>query len=111
MSDGILNLIEKFIQIFCNFDVSKKISKREHPGERYIAYALKFVQAGMIFNKPQDDPTESNYEEQLETIKNLDLSIEDNKIKEALEISKGDIQMSIRYMFQSKYDQKLNSTV
>lgn len=77
----------------------------------YIAYALKFVQTGMIFNKPEDNETTSSYQEEFDTIKKLNLAVEEDKIKQALEISKGDIQMSIRYMFQSKYDKKLNSDI
>ncbi|VVU95574.1 hypothetical protein CPAV1605_1326 [seawater metagenome] len=76
----------------------------------YITYALKFIQSGMIFLQPDEPEDERNYSEQLSTIKNLNLGIEDNHIERALDLSSGDIQIAIRFLYQSQFDEKLKAS-
>jgi len=69
----------------------------------YLDYALKFVQSGMIFLKPENDNQDNDYSFQQEEIHKMGI-FDEAKIGKALEMSCGDIQMSIRLLFQNKYD-------
>ena len=69
----------------------------------YLDYALKFVQSGMIFLKPNNDNQDQDYSDQFREISKIGI-FDEEKIKKALEMSSGDIQMSIRLLFQNKYD-------
>ena len=74
----------------------------------YLNYALKFVQSGMIFNRPKSDDSiesTSDYSTELDVIKNLNIIQDTDKINKALNFTNGDIQMAIRYIFMSKFDE------
>ena len=73
----------------------------------YLNYALKFVQSGMIFNRTNNLEESSNkdYSSQFEILKNLKIQEDTQKISRALNVAEGDIQMAIRYMFMSNFDE------
>lgn len=73
----------------------------------YLNYALKFVQSGMIFNRTNNLEESSNkdYSSQFEILKNLKIQEDTQKISRALDVAEGDIQMAIRYMFMSNFDE------
>lgn len=75
----------------------------------YLNYALKFVQSGMIFNRPESfENNQDEFKSQVETLYNLNLSIDKEKISKALQISNGDLQIAIRYLYQSKFDENFS---
>jgi len=76
----------------------------------YLNYALKFVQSGMIFNRPNSTDQHSNqdYNSQLEVLESLNLTSDQEKLKKALTISMGDIQIAIRYIYQSQFDENFS---
>ena len=71
----------------------------------YLTYALKFVQSGMIFDTTSinHESKDTNYQNEFDTIKNINIINDDEKIKQALEVSSGDMQMAIRYLFFEKH--------
>ena len=72
----------------------------------YLSYALKFVQSGMIFNRPDNIVnTDTNYIIELNELKQLNIIDDEEKLKKALAISMGDIQIAIRYIYQSQFDE------
>ena len=74
----------------------------------YLNYALKFVQSGMVFNRPtpeSEEATGNDYTSEFETLKSLNIVEDAKKITKALDIANGDIQMAIRYMYMSKFDE------
>ena len=74
----------------------------------YLNYALKFVQSGMVFNRPTPESEEAScndYTSEFETLKSLNIVEDAKKITKALDIANGDIQMAIRYMYMSKFDE------
>lgn len=74
----------------------------------YLNYALKFVQSGMVFNRPTPESEEAsgnNYTSEFETLRSLNIVEDAKKITKALDIANGDIQMAIRYMYMSKFDE------
>jgi hypothetical protein len=74
----------------------------------YISYALTFVQSGMLFFKPEQTDDESNdYSEQLATLKELNICDDDEKMIKIIELASGDLQIAIRFLFQSQHDDKL----
>ena len=75
----------------------------------YISYALKFVQSGMIFMKPDNDiPNQPNdYSSQFKILKELNISNDENKLHKVLEIAKGDLQIAIRFLFQDDIDERV----
>lgn len=76
----------------------------------YLTYALKFVQSGMIFKKPnytEEELASINFDSELEVLKNMNIEDDVEKLKKALEISSGDIQIAIRYLFLSQYDDSM----
>ena len=75
----------------------------------YISYALKFVQSGMIFMKPDNDiPNQPNdYSSQFKILKELNICNDENKLHKVLEIAKGDLQIAIRFLFQDDIDERV----
>ena len=73
----------------------------------YISYVLKFIQAGMLFIKPETLDNSGSYDQQKNAILSMNLGVEEDKVSRALEQSEGDMQIAIRFLFQSKYDTKL----
>ena len=77
----------------------------------YLTYALKFVQSGMIFQKPNltEEETEAqDFSNELEVLKSMDIESDEEKLKKVIALSSGDIQIAVRYLFLSKYDEGIS---
>ena len=64
----------------------------------------------MIFKKPsytEEELENMNLDSELEVLKTMNIDQNVEKLKKALEISAGDIQIAIRYLFLSKYDDSM----
>jgi hypothetical protein len=95
----------KFIELSTDTDFKILINILFNKPE-YLSYALKFVQSGMIFNRPDKiESSDTNYLTELNELKKLNIIDDEEKLKKALAISMGDIQIAIRYIYQSQFDE------
>ena len=76
----------------------------------YLTYALKFVQSGMIFQKPNltEEENSKDFSKELDVLKSMNIENDEEKLKKVLVMSSGDIQIAVRYLFLSKYDEGIN---
>ena len=63
----------------------------------------------MIFLKPDDDSENQtdNYTSQFEILKELNICDDESKLNKVLELSKGDLQIAIRFLFQNEIDERV----
>ena len=97
----------KFIELSQDSDFNTLINIVLNKPE-YLNYALKFVQSGMIFNRPnaEDSGESSNdYSTEFKILSDLNIIQDAEKINNALKFTNGDMQMAIRYIFMSKLDE------
>ena len=64
----------------------------------------------MVFKKPnytEEELASINFDSELEVLKTMNIEDDVEKLKKVLEISSGDIQIAIRYLFLSQYDDSM----